>query len=542
MKSRNRIIITCLVLSSGLLSFRYVVNDNYFDIIKNIEIFTNVYKALNANYADDVDPNRLMKIGVDAMVNSLDPYTVFYSESTVEKYRYLQEGKYTGIGGKLRKIDDMITITETMEKSPLTVSGLKAGDQISAIQGKSVVGISVNDFMDLLKTYGGQSVTLTVNRTGEDKPLKYELKTGEVEVDNVPYYKMVDGDIGYVILTTFTRNASGNIKNAINSLKKENPDMKGIILDLRNNGGGLLGEAVDICNLFLPEGKLVVSTKGKVREKDQIYSTRNSALEPDLPLAVLINGSSASASEIVSGVVQDYDRGVLIGSRSFGKGLVQNTREIGYNSRLKITISKYYIPSERCIQGVEYEDGTPVDIPDSLRTQYKTKNGRIVLDGGGVKPDIIMTEEPETELLRALKKQNVFLKYINEYVAQNDSIVDAELFTYTDDAGFQEYLLRTNFTYEHSHEKKLKTILEGAINETEKTAVQEALAAINTFKSQELEEAMPAIRSILEEEIASRYYYERGRVAVSLRNDAEVNQAVSILKDQDQYNKILGNQ
>jgi len=542
MKTKKYLIIICLALTTGLLSFRYVVNDNYFDIIKNIEIFTNVYKALNANYADDVDPNRLMKIGVDAMVNSLDPYTVFYSESTIEKYRYLQEGKYTGIGGKLNLVDGFITITEAMEKSPITMSGLKAGDQILEIEGKSVEGVSVNDFMDLLRTYGGDSVSLTIRRVGSDSPITNNLRTGEVEVDNVPYYKIVDGDIGYVILTTFTRNASGNIKKAINSLKAENPELKGIILDLRNNGGGLLGEAVDICNLFIPEGKLVVSTKGKVREKDQIYNTRNSPLEPDMPLAVLINGSSASASEIVSGVMQDYDRGVLIGSRSFGKGLVQNTREIGYNSRLKITISKYYIPSERCIQGVEYENGEPVNIPDSLRTQYKTKNGRIVLDGGGVKPDIIMEKEEDSELLKALKKQNMFLKYVNEFVARTDSIVRAENYVFSDGEGFLAFLEESDFLYEHSHEKKYKTILKNPISDQEKYSVTEALSAIQLYKEQELKETLPEINRILEEEIASRYYFEKGRVAVSLRNDPEVTRAAQVLKDQSEYKRILGYQ
>ena len=408
----------------------------YFDIVKNIEIFTNVFKALNSNYADDLDPNRLMKTGIDAMVNSLDPYTVYYSESTIEKYRFQKEGQSSGIGGKLEKVDNIITITDALEKSPLINSGFKVGDQIHELAGEDLKGKSVGQFMHLFNTYAGEAVLMTVSRTGTEGRFTLPLKQGEIQVDNVPYFKMVNDDIGYVILTTFTQNASKNIQNAITKLKEANPDMKGLILDLRNNGGGLLNEAVNICNLFLPEGKLIVSTKGKIRERDQIFKTRNSALDPDIPLAVLINGSSASASEIVSGVMQDYDRGVLIGSRSFGKGLVQNTREIGYNSRLKVTISKYYIPSERCIQGVEYKNGVPVNIPDSLRSEYKTKNGRIVLDGGGVSPDIKRVQIEESQLISALQKQKMIMKYVNKYVSKHDSIVGAEEFVYSETKSF----------------------------------------------------------------------------------------------------------
>jgi len=526
-------------VSCGLMGFGLVWNDNYFDIVKNIEIFTKVYKELNANYAEDVDPNSLMKIGLDAMVNSLDPYTVYYSESQIEKYRYLQEGKYNGIGGDLAIVDGHITITETVAKSPLSQSGLKAGDKILKVEDEDVVGIPISQFMGLLRTYGGETVRLTVSRVGESAPIVRALQKGEVEVNNVPYYKVIDGDIGYVILTTFTRNASGNIKKAINDMKKENPEVKGVILDLRYNGGGLLNEAVNICNLFIPEGKLVVSTKGKLKDKDQIFKTRGSALDPEIPLAVLINGRSASASEIVSGVIQDYDRGVLLGQQSFGKGLVQNTREIGYNSRLKVTISKYYIPSNRCIQGVAYDNGKPVDIPDSLRSQYTTENGRTVLDGGGVQPDIELVKKENNELVQALTDQHMFLKYANTYVATRDSIVDYEEWNYTEYEDFLKFLQSEGFSYTHSHEKMLRTMVEESVNDTQKIELKDALAAVEEYKKSLLNSSQETITDILEEELVSRYHFETGRVAVKLRNDDEVTAAVQVLKDKERYNQIL---
>ncbi len=526
-------------VSCGLMGFGLVWNDNYFDIVKNIEIFTKVYKELNANYAEDVDPNSLMKIGLDAMVSSLDPYTVYYSESQIEKYRYLQEGKYNGIGGDLAVVDGYITITETVAKSPLSQSGLRAGDKILKVEDEDVVGIPISQFMELLRTYGGETVRLTVSRVGESAPLVRALKKGEVEVNNVPYYKVVDGDIGYVILTTFTRNASGNIKKAINDMKKENPELKGIILDLRSNGGGLLNEAVNICNLFLPEGKLVVSTKGKLKDKDQIFKTRGSALDPEIPLAVLINGRSASASEIVSGVIQDYDRGVLLGQQSFGKGLVQNTREIGYNSRLKVTISKYYIPSNRCIQGVAYDNGEPVDIPDSLRSQYTTENGRVVLDGGGVQPDIELLKEDNNELVQALTDQYMFLKYANQYVATRDSITDYESWDFTEYQDFKSFLEKEGFDYEHSHEKMLRTMIDDAVSDQQIAELRSAMDAVKQHKQALLSTSESVIVDILEEELVSRYHFETGRVAVKLRNDQEVIEAVKVLKDEQRYQEIL---
>lgn len=528
-----------LAISLGAAGFTKIQNDNYFDIVKNIEIFSHVFKTLNTNYADDIDPNSLMKIGIDAMVNSLDPYTVYYSESTIEKYRFQQEGKYSGLGGQFKVVDGYVTIVDAVEKSPLIRSGFQIGDQLISMEGTDLKGSSVSDFTKLLNTSDSEAVTIKVQRTGEAAPLSLELREGEVKIDNVPYYTMVSDDVGYVILTTFTQNAAANVKSAINKLKTENPEMTSLILDLRNNGGGLLNEAVNICSLFLPQGKLVVSTKGKVRERDQLYKTQAAPLDPEMPLAVLINGKSASASEIVSGVMQDYDRAVLIGQESFGKGLVQLTRKLVYNSQLKVTISKYYIPSERCIQGVEYADGKPVDIPDSLRSEFKTANGRIVRDGGGVQPDILTEEFNESELVKALDKQHMVLKYVNQYVASNDSIVSPSEFTWNDIDEFFAFLDDEGFAYQHTHEKSLNKLLDSQVNDQEAQILKEALSTIAQYKASLRNSEREAIRKMIEEQIVSRYYYDAGKVQVALRNDSDVQKAVELLNDQSRYNQVL---
>ncbi|MCB0640654.1 MAG: PDZ domain-containing protein, partial [Phaeodactylibacter sp.] len=356
----------------------------------NIEIFTNLYKEINTYYVDDLDPSKLMRTGVDAMLESLDPYTNYISESEIEGYRYISEGRYNGIGAQMDFIRDFATVTETYQDAHADKAGLKPGNQIVAVAGKSAEGKTPEELNEILKGSPGTEIELTVRRPGTDKELTILLQRDEVRVPNVPYHGMVNEDIGYISLTVFTREAGMNVANALRELKQENPQLKGVIFDLRGNGGGLLLEAVNISNSFVPKGELVVTTKGKVQDWDRSFLTQNSPVDQEIPLVVLINNRSASASEIVSGVIQDLDRGVLMGQRSYGKGLVQNTRDIGYNSKVKLTTAKYYIPSGRCIQSVEYQDGEPVHIADDKRAKFRTRNGRVVLDGGGVKPDVIV--------------------------------------------------------------------------------------------------------------------------------------------------------
>ena len=414
------------ILFFGISSTMNNDHGKYFEIAKNIEIFTNLYKEINTYYVDDLDPAKLMRTGVDAMLESLDPYTNYISESEIEGFRYITEGKYNGIGAQIRIIDELITITEPYQDSPADKAGLKAGDQLLAVDGKSAKGKTSDEVNEILKGYPGTEVELTIKRPGESKDLKIKLVRDEVSVPNVPYSGLVSNNVGYIALTTFTREAGRNVGTALKELTSQNENLAGIILDLRGNGGGLLAEAVNISNLFIDKGELVVTTKGKVKDWDRSFKTLNPVMDADIPLTVLIDGGSASASEIVSGVIQDLDRGVLMGQRSYGKGLVQNTRDVGYNSRVKMTIAKYYIPSGRCIQSVEYEDGEPADIPVEKREEFKTRSGRVVLDGGGVMPDIKIDKDGTSNILEVLDEKNFAFNFVTEFILGKESIGEIE--------------------------------------------------------------------------------------------------------------------
>jgi len=516
-----------------------VVNDKYFEMVKNIEIFTTVYKELNTHYVDEIDPGQLMRVGIDAMMKSLDPYTNYYSESQVQSYRISTEGKYNGIGAVSKEIDDWITITEIIEDGPAHKAGIIVGDQITSINGESTEGRSNADVVQVVRGFPGSTLSITIRRNGIDQ--KIMLDRSDIQLKNVPYNGMVSDNIGYVTLTTFTANASANIAKAIKEMKKENEDMDGLILDLRNNGGGLLREAVGLSNLFLESGKEVVSTKGKVKDRDKSYKTVKEPLDKDIPLVVLINKSSASASEIVAGTIQDYDRGVIMGQRSFGKGLVQNHREVGYNSRIKVTTSKYYIPSGRCIQSVDYENGDPKDIDDSKRTVFKTMNGRPVLDGGGVTPDVKLDLDKKAEIITSLRKDNMIFKYVNQYVASHDSIKSAEEYSFTEFEEFKAYLSNNEFQFISKAEKELDEFREEAEEDNLLVAAQiDAIAAkIKEEKSDDLEEFKTEISKIIEDEIVSRYFFETGRTEQKLDEDPEVDAAIALLNDGAKYKALL---
>ncbi|RMG82337.1 MAG: S41 family peptidase, partial [Bacteroidetes bacterium] len=448
------------ILFAGLATTFTTDHGKYFEIAKNIEIFTNLYKEINTHYVDELDPGKLMRVGVDAMLESLDPYTNYISESDIEGFRYITEGKYNGIGAQIKIIDDYITITQPYENSPAFKAGLKAGDQLIAVDGKPAKGKTAEEVNEILKGYPGTEVELTIRRPGESKDLKINLVRDEVRVPNVPYSGMVSGDVGYVALTTFTREAGRNVAMAVKQLKEEHKDLKGVILDLRGNGGGLLAEAVNVSNVFIPKGSLVVTTKGKVKDWDRSFKTLNNPIDEDIPLAVLIDHGSASASEIVSGVIQDYDRGILIGQRSYGKGLVQNTRDIGYNSKVKITTAKYYIPSGRCIQSVEYHNGEPANIPDDKRAKFTTRNGRVVLDGGGLSPDVPIDVDADSDILKTLESKHLVFKYATEYVLKHPTIPGVSEFRFTEWEDFVRFLEKNKFKYDTESEKlleKLKT-------------------------------------------------------------------------------------
>lgn len=546
MTIRGLLKIAC-VGSIGLVAMAAVPRDHdrLFEISKNIEIFTNLYKEINTYYVDDLNPAKLMRIGIDAMLESLDPYTNYFSESEIEGYRYITEGKYNGVGADFAKINGEMTVIAPYEDSPATKAGLKAGDVIIAIDGKEVAGKRSEDVSRFFQGYPGTEVVLKIKRPGEQTERSLTLIRAEVNVENVPYYGMLDDEIGYAALTTFTRNAGRNVANAVKKLKEENPNLKGVVFDLRGNGGGLLEEAVNVSNVFIPKNELVVTTKGKVIDWDRSFKTLNRPVDLDIPLAVLIDKGSASASEIVSGVIQDLDRGVLVGQRSYGKGLVQNTKDIGYNSKVKMTIAKYYVPSGRCIQGVEYADGTPVDIPDSLRTAFKTKNGRRVLDGGGVKPDLYLDKGESEKVIKALNSKHLIFNYVTQYCLNKESISEVADFQFTEFEDFIAYVSEQGLEYGTNTEKALKK-LKIASDEEE---YSDDLAAefddiaekILEAKKKEIYSFQEEITDYIEKEIVSRYYYEKGKIQIGLRNDTEVKDAIDILKDPAKYKKLLEN-
>jgi carboxyl-terminal processing protease len=530
-----------VVLFAGVATT--VVNEtgNYFEIAKNIEIFANLYKEVNTYYVDEIDPAKLMRTGVDAMLESLDPYTNYISESQIEGFRYITEGRYNGIGADIRIIGDFPTVVAPYEGAPAQQAGLKAGDQIIEIDGKDTKGKTTDEVSAILKGYPGTEVQLAIQRPGESKNLKITLVRDEVEVPNVPYSGMLSGDVGYIALTTFTRDAGRNVGKALEDLKVEQPNLKGVILDLRDNGGGLLAEAVNVSNVFIPRNELVVSTKGKVKDWDRSFKTLNPSMDEKIPLVVLINKSSASASEIVSGVIQDLDRGVLLGQSSYGKGLVQNTRDIGYNAKVKMTTAKYYIPSGRCIQAIEYKQGEPAEIADEKRTAFKTRNGRKVLDGGGVRPDIVLDHDDETDILRTLEEKNFIFNYVTQWVLKNPEVKSADDFHFTQWDDFVQFLAKQNFDYDTESEQLLKELKEkskvdGYISEADIKTLE---AKIIEAKKNDLNKHKELITDMIEKEIVSRFFYEKGRIKVGLRNDMEIKEAVKLFGDKARYDSLL---
>lgn len=517
----------------------------FFEISKNIEIFTNLYKELNTYYVDDLDPSKLMRTGVDAMLNSLDPYTNYISESDIEGYRYITEGKYNGVGASFDKIDEYVFVTTVFEASPSQKAGLKSGDKIVAVDGKSAKNKSIEEVGDVLKGAPGTDVELTIARPqldGSDKTVKIKVVRDEVTEKNVPYWGMLNDKVGYIILTTFTRDAGENVEKAFKDLKEKNPNMKGLIFDLRGNGGGLLNEAVNICNIWIPKGEMVVTTKGKVVDWDRSFKTLNPSVDEQMPIVVLVDKGTASASEIVSGTLQDYDRAVVLGQRSYGKGLVQNVRDIGYNSKLKLTTAKYYIPSGRCIQAVKYDKGTPVELPDSARAKFKTRGGRDVLDGGGIKPDVFLEKSDDLGLMKTLKEKFYIFDYVTLFSLKNATIADPDKFRFTEFDDFVSFLSKRNFQYDSESEKlikKLKTESKKEKYATIEAELQAIESKITADKKNDLQKHKAEIINEIEKEIVSRYYYENGLIKIGLRNDIEIQESLKLFDNLSKYKAIL---
>ena len=536
-------LVALLLICSMAMSFSLYNNDKLYEISKNIEIFVKVYKELNNNYVDDLDPGKLMRTGIDAMVESLDPYTNYISESQVESYRISTEGKYQGIGGIVKQIGDYVTIVEPYENSPLVEAGIIAGDQVVSINGQSTKGKSTEEVTKFVRGVAGTNLNLKINRPSTGQKFDIDLERGSVSIPNVPYSGLVRDHVGYISLTTFTPDAAKNIRKAYKELKEEDEDLQGVILDLRSNGGGLLREAISICNIFVPKGEEVVFTRGKVRERDRNFPTTMDPLDLEIPLVVMVNKKSASASEIVSGVIQDLDRGVILGQRSFGKGLVQNTMDLGYNSRIKLTTSKYYIPSGRCIQGKEYDDGEPVDIPDSERAEFKTNNGRTVLDGGGVTPDVKLDAPNIPVVLKKLKEQDILFNYVTEYTKNKTAPEEIETIVFTDFEGFKSFVQKQNFDYETDTEKKLDELKEAFKDDGYSDLLNADLdalkAKIEAEKMNAIEKNKKDIINSIQEDISSRFFYQKGKAYQKLADDYEIDEAIKILTDQERYKSIL---
>lgn len=529
----------------GLYAFNH--RDDYFEISKNLDIFATLFREVNMYYVDEVRPGTIIKTGIDAMLESLDPYTNYIPEDDIEDARFMTTGQYGGIGALIRIKDDYIVISEPYENSPAQKADLRAGDIIMEVEGKSTKGKSTSDVVKILKGQPQTTVRVLVKREGSEPVLK-TITREEIKVNNVPYYGMIDDRIGYIKLTGFTDEAGREVRDALTKLK-ENPALEGVILDLRSNPGGLLREAINIVNIFVEKGLDIVSTKGKVKEWDKTYKSLNNPIDLTIPVAVLVNRSSASASEIVSGSLQDLDRAVVIGQRSFGKGLVQTSRPLTYNTQLKITTSKYYIPSGRCIQAKDYshrnEDGSVGTVPDSLIREFKTRNGRKVYDGGGINPDIALPAPEYAPISRSLASNNILFDFATQYRLKHPGILPARSFR-VDDGLFDEFS-----AFASTREYKYETESEEVLGQLKKVAEKEKY--FNSFekeynllkekmmhdKKTDIEKSKAEIAALLGEEIATRYYFQKGRIEQSFLRDEEVQKAAEVLKNKQLYADVL---
>jgi len=547
MKKIKIAIIAGAVAISGFVSFGFV--DNYFELSKNLDIFATLYKEVNTYYVDETKPGELMKTGIDAMLKSLDPYTNFIPESQIEDFKFMTTGQYGGIGALIHKDGDHVVISEPYEGFPAYNADLKAGDILIEVDGKKVSGKSTSEISEALKGQPNTVVKLLIERPGTKGNLNIDLTRKEIKIDDVPYAGMLNEKVGYIRLTSFTQTASKQVIDALNKLKKEN-NAQSIVFDLRGNGGGLLNESINIVNAFVPKGTMVVQTKGKISEWDATYRTLNAPVDTEIPVVVLVDDHSASASEIVSGSLQDLDRAVIVGDRTFGKGLVQQTRRLSYNAQLKVTVAKYYIPSGRCIQKIDYahrdKDGDAPIVADSLIVPYKTLvNKRTVYDGKGINPDIKVEERDASNITAVLVTKYHIFDYATQYRLNHESIAPASEFHLTDKEydDFIAYLSDKNITYETETEKQLKKLKEVATKEKYFQLADEEYKSLEDKlvldKSGDLMKFKDEIKEILENEIISRYYFQKGRIQASLNNDPTVSKAIEILGNKEIYTGIL---
>ncbi|HBX52631.1 MAG: peptidase S41 [Bacteroidetes bacterium GWF2_33_38] len=533
----------------GIVALSFTKSDDVnFEISKNLDIYFTLFKELNLYYVDEKAPGDLIKSSIDKMLQTLDPYTVYIPESQMEDYKLMTTGQYGGIGALIRKSGEYIVIAEPYETFPAYKAGLKAGDIIIEVDGNTIKGKSTEDISEALKGQPNTSLKLLLKRPGLEKEFEKEIIREEIKINSVQYSGVISDGIGYIRFSSFTENSSEEIKKAFISLKEKHK-INSIVLDLRGNPGGLLIESVNLANIFVKKGEEVVSTKGKISEWNNTYKTMFEATDEEIPVVVLVNRGSASASEIVAGAFQDLDRAVIIGERTFGKGLVQTTRPLSYNSKLKVTTAKYYIPSGRCIQALDYthrnEDGSVGKVPDSLITEFATKNGRKVYDGGGVLPDIEVKPMYLSRIAVELVAENYIFDFATIYANKHEKIDAAATFS-INDADYQDFITYLNdkrFDYSTLSEKKLKELIDitekEKYYETAKTEIESLQKKIAHDSKKDLETFKEEIVELINEEIISRYYYQKGRIEFALTKDPEVEKAIEILQNQELYKNTL---
>lgn len=541
---RIKIIFIAVLFSTVLIG----QNNNNFELSKNLEIYADIMRKLNLQYADEINPGELSKTSIDAMLNQLDPYTVYVPESKLEDFELMTRGEYGGIGALIQKQDKYVVISEPYEGFPAQKAGLKAGDRIVEINGESAIGKTSSQVSEKLKGVPGSSFSIIIIPFNDSIKSTFNITREKIKFPNIPYYGMLNSNIGYINLMQFNPNSGTEVKKAFSDLK-ENNDLKGIILDLRNNGGGLLNEAVNIVNIFVPRGEVVVTTKGKLKESTKVHKTNSVALDKKIPVIVLVNDNTASASEIVAGALQDLDRAVVVGQKTYGKGLVQNVLPLPYNSKIKITVAKYYIPSGRCIQAIDYfgheNNGLNKKIPDSLLTTFKTKGGREVFDGAGIFPDITIKPVKFSQISADLYAGNYIFNYVNKFVFEHDEINSPELFTVSDETynDFKEYIIGQDFDYLTETESLLEQINKSAKRESYLESIEQQLTelaeSIKTEKKTDINKFRLEIEEMLRIEIISRYYFQRGKLIASLQKDIEIDEAIRILNNPDIYSSIL---
>lgn len=539
---KKYIVILCLCIASV---FAFNFSQDYFEVSKNLDVFNTLYRELNIAYVDETKPGQLMKTGIEAMLASLDPYTNYYAENDIEDYKFMTTGEYGGIGALIQDVNNKITVTEPYETFAAYKAGLRAGDEIIEVNGVNVSGKKTEDITNMLKGQAGTPIKLKIIRLGQTSASEVSLNREEIKVKAVSYAEMLNTEVGYIKLTSFTANCSNEVKEALLKLKEKN--CKSLVFDLRGNPGGLLHEAVNIVNLFIDKNNEIVSTRGKVKDWYKQHFSLYTPVDTQIPLVVLVDNNSASASEIVAGALQDLDRAVIIGQRSFGKGLVQDVKDLTYNTKLKVTVAKYYIPSGRCIQALDYthkdEDGRVDKVPDSLITAFKTKNGRIVYDGAGISPDVKTEPVKYSNILATLLNRNHVFTFVNTFLLKHPQFNGTSTFSDADYADFVNYLKDKDYKYKTQSDFALEDLKLDASREkyyeSIKAEYEALLNKMETNKKDDLMRFKPEIKQFIEEEIASRFGFQKGRIEMALKYDLEVAEAKKLLSDKQKVTAIL---